>query len=119
MRLRESNVYVVKVENTIGSFYELRIDYPDNSRNFLHWDDEGRTRNLQQLLEVRDRIIAQKITLDRLNTKAVEDGVYYRLESSFIIRTKDDEQQIVAHSRKLNLNDVVYERDLLVEHEDR
>ena len=114
MIIRESNLYVAQVKKHDKKHYELRLEYPDGSRNFLHWGEMGSDEDLNRLLIIRDLITLEKIQLDGGNLKIVSDEKYYRINLSFQIETAEGSVDVLMHSRKLNLNDAVNERSTLI-----
>lgn len=101
MKLDESNLRVSK----IGTFYRLNIMMPDGSNNYLH----SRNYNLESILIIRDLLLDQEFGSDSL--AVVEDGQYFRIHLTvFDINGENYE----FHSRKLNLNDAVFERMQLI-----
>lgn len=98
MKLTAGNTYIVKNKN---NKYELRIEMPDGSRNYIHCQE---FQDLDSAILIREIIEEQDI--DYLNLRISYDEEYYRLY--FYLNNNDD--IIEFHSRKLNLNDVIYER---------
>lgn len=88
-------------------FYTVKILMPDLSRNFLHG---------KHFLTVNDalaeRDILNGVTFYSNDISISEDGGYYRI----LLTVKDcNDEPHIFHSRKLNLIDVVYEREQLLE----
>lgn len=106
MEINAGNTHIVKNEK----FFELRIYMPDGSRNYLH----AKCLTLEDALVSRE--LVDEITLDHMNIGIIEDGKYYRIVTK--IGVNHDETDVRFHSRKLNLNDVVYERMQLLIAED-
>lgn len=98
MKLDESNLVVQRYKNG----YCLAILMPDGSRNYLHTDLE---MPINDTLIVRDLLLDQEFSSQEIEVYG--DGEYFRirLELSDINGTK-----YTFHSRKLNLNDAVFER---------
>ena len=89
--------------------YALKILMPDGSGNYLH---NGNKEDLNETILIRDLLLEQEINQEELLTK--EDDRYFRLE----LRIKDvNGLEQYFHSRKLNLNDIVFEKELLLYHE--
>lgn len=89
----------------ISGKHRLMILMPNNTGNYLHSDLE---MELNNAIMVRELLIDQEFTNQDVTLK--EEGGYYRL----ILTVKDiNGSEIVFHSRKLNLNDVVFEFDEL------
>ena len=115
MKIDEKNLYITKVvEDNNKWYYELRIEYPDKSRNFLHWDDEGRTQDLNELINTKTTILSFDNEINEETCRAIDDGTYYRIEAPITIPTYKSGIEVTFHSRKLNLNDVVSERIYLL-----
>ena len=98
MKLDESNLKVFKHDKG----HCLKIIMPDGSDNYLHLQVFN---DVHSILLMRDLLLEQEIYENDLQVK--EDGTYYRLW----LNLKDcNGDEYPFHSRKLNLNDVVYER---------
>lgn len=109
MELTEGNTQIVEskkiVDNTgIVPRFTVRIYMPDGSRNYVHSKD----MDLESAIITRELIIDQSI--DHVNIVVRRDGDYYRLV--VVLKLNDDTEEF--HSRKLNLNDVVFERNQLI-----
>ena len=100
MKLTQANTYLTAHH---GKF-AVNIQMPDGSRNHLH----SRAMDLQSAIATRDLIEDQDI--DHVNLLVRPDGSYFRLIA--IMKINDDLEEF--HSRKLNLNDVIYERAALL-----
>ena len=100
MKLTVSNTYITAHR---GGFV-VNIQMPDGSRNYLHC----KQMDLESAIVTRELIEEQDI--DHMNIIIRPDGSYFRLIA--IIKINDDVEEF--HSRKLNLNDVVYERMALL-----
>ena len=98
MKLDVSNLKVFKHEKG----YCLKIMMPDGSDNYLHMQLYN---DIESILLIRDLLLEQEIYQPDL--QIMEDGTYYRIWLS-IKDVNGDSYQF--HSRKLNLNDVVFER---------
>ena len=86
--------------------YALKILMPDGSDNYLH---NGNNEDVNETLLIRDLLFEQEIFSQDINIK--EEDRYFRIE----LRIEDingDKQYF--HSRKLNLNDAVFERGQLL-----
>lgn len=80
---------------------------PNNTGNYLHTEMKY---SVNDALLVRELLLDQEFTNQDVSLKE-EDG-YYRI----ILKVNDIiGQEVIFHSRKLNLNDVVYEFDELTE----
>ncbi|MCV0393662.1 MAG: hypothetical protein K5790_10310 [Nitrosopumilus sp.] len=102
-----SNSYIEKH----GDGYSIFISIPDDSRNFLHCDP----LRLDRMLMYYQDIIAQKI--GNYNCSIVEDGTYFRIKTQLRCGEQlngDNDTDLIFHSRKLNLNDAVFEYGLLI-----
>ena len=100
MKLDLDNVYLVKRPT---NKYVIHIAMPDGSKNFVHCEE----LTLQQAIGYRDEIIG--LELDKESIMIDEDGEYYRISIPIVVGENSD-KDIIFHSRKLNLNDAVYER---------
>ena len=101
MKLDLSTVKVVEYHHG----FTIRIMMPDGSGNYLH---TGR-HDLESILVIRSLILDQEIYEQQISI--VKDEDYYRL-NLLVEDCNNDKYQF--HSRKLNLNDVVFERDQLL-----
>lgn len=102
MQLTISNLKVFKH----GDDYALKLMMPDGSDNYLHTE----TNDLESILINRSLLLEQEI--DETQIKIKETDKYYRL----YLNLQDVNGELhIFHSRKLNLNDVIFERDLLLD----
>lgn len=101
MKLDVSNLKVMKHNDN----FALKIMMPDGSDNFIHTEDN----DLLSILINRSLLLEQEINEQQI--EIIEDGTYYRL-NLFLEDVNDEKHKF--HSRKLNLNDVVFERDQLI-----
>ena len=84
----------------------MAIMMPDGSRNYLHTDLQ---MPINDVMVCRDLLLEQEFTQQEIEIK--QDESYFRLE----VNLKDvNGTDYKFHSRKLNLNDVVFERMQLV-----
>jgi len=104
MKLTDSNVYIV----AHGGQYTVNIQMPDGSRNYLH----SKQMDLDSAIITKELIDEQDI--DHMSIIIRNDGQYYRLVA--VIKCNDEVEEF--HSRKLNLNDVIYERMQILVAED-
>lgn len=105
MRITEENCYIAKH----GKLFVIRIEMP-NSRNFIHANE----MILERIRFAREDIIGTKI--GNWCTKMQEEDGYYRIHVTlhFGLQIEGDNKFLIGfHSRKLNLNDVVKEYDML------
>jgi len=86
--------------------YALKILMPDGSGNYLHGENHG---DVNETLIVRELILDQKIEQQELRIS--EDDEYFRLELNLSDINGDNH---FFNSRKLNLNDAVFEREQLL-----
>lgn len=103
-KLTKENLRLMKDRD--GS-HRLIIMMPYNTGNYLHSEEK---------MSVNDAILTRELLLDQeftnLDVSLKEDVEYYRL----ILKVKDvNGKEVVFHSRKLNLNDAVFEVDQLTE----
>jgi len=107
MKLDLDNVYLVKRPslNVISESakYVIHIAMPDGSKNYVHCQELG----LQDAIVYRDDLIG--LELDKESVMINEDETYYRLYIPIIVGENSD-KELQFHSRKLNLNDAVFER---------
>lgn len=102
MIFTKSNLFVEKHED---GWFRLKLMMPQETGNFIHTDSQ---LQINEAVLIRDLLIDQEFYGKDIKLKEVEK--YYRL----IINAKDvNGDTIVFHSRLLNLNDAVYERDML------
>lgn len=97
MEVNDGNTYIT--EHKEG--YSLNIQMPDGSRNYLHYT----CKDLESAIIVRELI--NECSIDHMNLIIGKDEGYYRLYLNINDCNGDFHK---FHSRKLNLNDVVYER---------
>src|SRR3972149_8726559 len=113
MKITHNNCYLEKHDTG----YSICISLPDNSKNYIHSD----TLSILDLaLKYRESLLLRAIEPE--NCKIKEDGSYYRINVIFEIYpdpfdvvseiTKLPTIYLLFHSRKLNLNDAIFERDL-------
>lgn len=103
MRLTQDNVCVDKVNDR----FTIKILMPDDSGNYLHcqsWD-------LFHAIKYRDELIGIEIDDDTVQVQ--EEDSYFRIFMPISLGKKSD-VELRFHSRKLNLIDVQYERDMMV-----
>lgn len=92
--------------------YSICIEMPDESRNYLHTQPFP----IDTALAIRDEILEREI--NKADIELRWDDYYNRLY--FGLRCNDNQlllklanaMIIYFHSRKLNLNDAIYERDM-------
>lgn len=102
MKLSESNLKVFKAEKG----HCLKIIMPDGSDNYLHLQLYN---DIESMCLIRDLLMDTEFYQDSIHI--IEDEGYYRL----ILLIKDvNGDSYEFHSRKLNLNDVVFERMQLI-----
>ena len=104
MELTEANTYITSDHKG----FNINIEMPDGSRNYLH----HRVQEIESAIIVRELILENSI--DHMNLRLVFDEGYYRIYVTIEDANKD---RHVFHSRKLNLNDAIYERMQLIEAE--
>ena len=111
MILTKDNLYL---QEHGKDYYVICIELPDKSRNYIH--SQGFI--LGTCLDIIDELIG--FDLRDANIPYLEkDGTYYRVKMT--IETKDFgfNDELYFHSRKLNLNDAVRERQMLIEEEQK
>ena len=103
MKLTPANLYITKH----GNGYCVNIQMPDGSRNFLHNEP---VKDLIDAIFIMGSIDGE-IEINHSNTIISEDSGYFRIK---IELTDGQGKPQVFHSRKLNLNDAVYEFNQVV-----
>ena len=84
----------------------LKIMMPDGSDNYLHLQLYN---DIESILLMRDLLLEQEIYESNIAIR--EDDRYYRI----YLNLKDVNDDLYSfHSRKLNINDVVFERSQLL-----
>ena len=102
MMLQENNLKVFKHEKG----HCLKIIMPDGSDNYLHLQFFN---DVNSMTMMRDLLLDIEIFLQDIEIN--EDDGYYRLH----LTLKDCNDDVYPfHSRKLNLNDAVYERTQII-----
>lgn len=102
MRLTKKNTYIAKHEDG----YSIFIEIPDGSRNYLHC----KKTDLESAIIIQDLLF--DTTIEESNLEIIVDESYYRLHA----KIKNINEDVTKfHSRKLNLNDVLNERQLLLD----
>lgn len=92
MRDEEGNHRIMLMQNTTGNYLHTDLKMPVNDA-----------------LLVRELLLDQEFTSQDVSLK--EDDGYYRI----ILKVKNvNDEEIIFHGRKLNLNDAVYEIDELI-----
>jgi len=99
MKLTESNLKVIMNDR---KEFCLHLIMPDGSSNYLHNRDN---LDVNDIVLVRQLLLNQEILDDEL--KIILDEGYYRLRLDM---HDCNGNKHFFHSRKLNLNDVVFER---------
>ena len=99
MKFTDSNLYIT--EHGLG--FTLNIRMPDGSRNYLH---TNLYRDLATVIFHKDELIKNFMIRNDAVIGIIKDEKYYRIIISF----EGDFGKARFHSRKLNLNDAIYER---------
>lgn len=102
MKIDEENTHIVKA----GKFFELRLYMPDGSRNYLH----NKSLTLEDAILCRS--LLDEVMLDESNISIFEVDDYYQLVVKAGVN--NDDTDVRLHSRKLNLNDAIFERSQLL-----
>ncbi len=106
MKITIANTYIQQYKTG----YSIHIQMPDGSRNYLH----SQPFELQTALELRDEFVDQYL-IRKESIHVIPDGKYFRLQFHL---GGGKVQEVPFHSRKLNLNDAIYERmQLLISEE--
>lgn len=85
--------------------YQICIDMPDQSRNFLHSEVIKELWQVSEYLKSLDGLSFDSV-------KIIKDGKYFRLAGTIIVEETND-TALHFHSRKLNLNDAFFEKELI------
>lgn len=101
MKLDVSNLKVAEHKG----MYTLKIIMPDGSGNYLHTG----VHDLESVLIIRSLIDEHEIYEQDISI--ISDEGYYRI--SLVLEDYNNDKY-EFHSRKLNLNDVIFERDQLL-----
>lgn len=99
MKFTDSNLYIT--EHGLG--YTINIQMPDGSRNYLHTKFY---KDLTTAIFHKNELIKNFVISNDNVIGIIRDEKYYRIIVSF----RGDFGQVRFHSRKLNLNDAIYER---------
>jgi len=103
MKLTEANL---KVFQKSEDEFALKIIMPDDSDNYLH---SGGRVDLHDVLLIRDLLLDQEIY--EPDIEIIRDEKYFRIQ----LKVQDvNDDKVLFHSRKMNINDVVYERMQLI-----
>lgn len=102
MELDKNNLVIYQLDQLT---YGLKILMPNDTLNFLH----GPKSTLENILIIRDQL--SESAFYEQDIKIKEEDKYFRL---YITVTNSNNENYLFHSRKLNLNDVIKERDLLL-----
>ena len=101
MKLDVANLKVMQN----GSMFLIQILMPDGSRNYLH---SGPFPDINDAVVIRDQL--EKHVISKDNILIIQDQNYFRINLALKLGDKTH----VFHSRKLNLTDVVFEREQLL-----
>lgn len=107
MTVNLSNSFIEKHDEG----YSIFLLVPDNSRNFLHC----KSYRLDRILMYYQDILGQKI--GNYNCSIIEDETYFRIQVSLRVGEQlngENNKDLIFHSRKLNLNDAVFEYGLFI-----
>lgn len=102
MQLNEKNLYIK--EHKDG--YIVCIEMPDSSRNYLHCEP---VKDLSEAIWIMQDFDG---SMELEDAEVNKDGEYYRIN---IVLTDGRNKPQLFHSRKLNLNDAIFERRLLLD----
>lgn len=94
----------IYVREAVGG-YQICIEMPDSSRNYLHCEVIKHIDLVSKYLKALDGISINEIGI-------ITDAPYYRLYAAIPVDV-DNQTVLHFHSRKLNLNDVFYEKELI------
>ena len=109
MKLTKQNMYIK--QHGSATQFVLWIEMPDNSRNYLHTSPMA----LSECVHLMDDLIDYTIENDCNEPYFMMDEGYYRLHFTVPAAILSTDSDIDFHSRKLNLNDIVAERRMLLE----
>ena len=107
MKLDNSNLYVKQHGK---DDYIICIELPDNSRNFIH----SQSMILGDCIIAVDELNGLDIPSDANTPYLESDGTYYRVKMTIEPHNMSLTESLYFHSRKLNLNDAVRERQMLL-----
>lgn len=110
MNLDHSNVYLKETEEGII----ICIEIPD-TRNYIH----SPYFSLDTGLTFKQDILKQKT--GNWNTKIIRDDKYYRVQVVLGVGEQtsgQNDQEIIFHSRKLNLNDAEFEYFTIIQNKE-
>ena len=108
MKLTESNLYI---QPHGKDNFVICIALPDNSRNFIHCQ----SMILGDCINILDDLIGVDIPSDANAPYLDLDGTYYRVKMTIQSDNFSFSSYLHFHSRKLNLNDAVKERQMLLQ----
>lgn len=108
MKLDKSNLYI---KSHGQDQFVVCIELPDNSRNFIHCQPMV----LGDCVSIVDELNGLDIPSDANDPYLELDGTYYRVKMTIGSQEFSFSEYLDFHSRKLNLNDAVRERQMLVE----
>ena len=94
------NLYVKEV----AGGYQICIDMPDSSRNYMHCEPIKHLEDVSAYMKDLNGLQIEDVRI-------ITDSSYYRLYLSIPVSDKDVELHF--HSRKLNLNDVYFEKEMI------
>ena len=110
MKLNNSNLYIKQHGK---DDYVICIELPDNSRNFIHCQPMV----LGDCVQILDDLIDFDINSDANIPYLDLDGTYYRVKMTIEPKNMPFSESLFFHSRKLNLNDAIRERQMLLTEE--
>lgn len=107
MKLNNSNLYI---KSHGEDEFVVCIEMPDNSRNFMH----SQSMILGDCIHVIDELNGLDIPSDANEPYLESDETYYRIKMTIEPHNLSLTESLFFHSRKLNLNDAVRERQMLL-----
>lgn len=102
MKIIRHNLYIQKHGDGLAIYLEM----PNESRNYLHTEVYG---DIDSIIEDYDFLLDDK-GINNSVLKIQEEDSYYRIYLRYIRHDTEHRRIITFHSRKLNINDVLYER---------
>lgn len=111
MKLTKENLYIKEHgSEAVSNRFVICIELPDNSRNYLHSQPMALEEANSTLEEIMDMDIPNEIAVF-----TIEDSKYFRVKMEIEPDRLSRDTPVLFHSRKLNLNDAVRERQMLLE----
>jgi len=107
MKLTKRNLYIKEIED---KQFVICIELPDNTRNYMHCQPMV----LNDCYTTIDELEGLDIPSDANDPYLESDGTYYRVRMTIEPKNLSINHDLHFHSRKLNLNDAVRERQMIL-----